>query len=251
MRQIGLVLFLAITALSCSKDTDPTLRVATSANMQFAMEALEKVFEKQSGHEIEVILGSSGKLTSQIVAGAPYDLFFSADTRFPQKLFDDGISDQAPKIYAYGKLVVWSALDSVLSKDQEAELRTMKMALANPKTAPYGQAAIEYLTATGDIDKINDRLVFGESIAQVNQFLLTGAVRLGFTSKSSIYAEAFQGKGQWTEIPTEMYEPLAQSMIILAQREALGQQAQEFYDFVLSSNGQKILDNFGYSTVNN
>ncbi|MFY0592138.1 molybdate ABC transporter substrate-binding protein [Roseivirga sp.] len=251
MKRLSLFVLLVLISLSCSKKSGDELRVATSANMQFAMEALEIAFEEKSGHEVEIILGSSGKLTSQIIAGAPFDLFFSADTKYPQRLFDDGISNRAPKVYAYGKLVVWSALDSLLSKDEESELRTMKMALANPKTAPYGQAAVEYLTATGDLDKINERLIYGESISQVNQFLLTGAVKLGFTSKSSVYASAFDGKGEWTEIPTDLYTPLAQSMILLKERPRANNQAQAFYDFVLSSKGQKILDNFGYSTVDN
>lgn len=251
MKTFRLLIFLTIVISACSNDQDHLLTVATSANMQFAMIELEKTFEHETGIDIEVILGSSGKLTAQIIAGAPYDLFLSADQKHPEKLFGEGLSQAEPKIYAYGKLVVWSSLDSALTNSQEADLRTMKMAIANPKTAPYGQAAAQYLKATGDWEKLADRLVYGESISQVNQFLASKAVRIGFTSKSSMFSEAFGGNGDWTEIPDTMYEPLAQSMVLLNTGSALKKEAQAFYDFMLAEIAQEILNNFGYSISSN
>jgi len=216
--------------------------------MQFAIVALEKAFEQETGTDIDIILGSSGKLTAQILAGAPYDLFLSADLKYAQKLFEEGVSEDEPIIYAYGKLVIWSSLDSALTNSQETDLRTMKMAMANPKTAPYGQATAQYLKTTGDWDKLSDRLVYGESISQVNQFLASGAVQVGFTSKSSMFSEAFKGKGYWTEIPSAMYQPLAQAMVQLNSRPALKNETKAFYNFLLSETGQSILKDYGYAS---
>ena len=251
MKSLRLLLLLTISSFACSNNQEIKLTIAASANMQFVMVELEKAFELETETDIEVILGSSGKLTAQIIAGAPYDVFLSADMKYPQKLFDEGLSENQPIVYAYGKLVVWSSLDSVLTNTQETNLRTMKMAIANPKTAPYGQAAQQYLKSTGDWEKLSNRLVYGESVSQVNQFLVSNAIKIGFTSKSSMYSEAFKGKGSWTEIPGSMYEPLAQAMVQLKFRQHLKKEGQAFYDFVLSDAGQKILNNFGYSTPDN
>lgn len=248
MKTSLLLLLLALTASACSNSQEDQLTIAASANMQFAMVELEKAFELETATDIEVILGSSGKLTAQIIAGAPYDLFLSADMKYPEKLFDEGLSENEPIVYAYGKLVVWSSLDSALTNTQENNLRTMKMAIANPKTAPYGQAAAQYLKSTGDWDKLSNRLVFGESISQVNQFMVSKAVKIGFTAKSSMYSEAFRNNGTWTEIPDIMYEPLAQAMVQLKVRPNLKNQAKAFYNFILSATGQEILNNFGYAT---
>ena len=251
MRHFRILILLALVVCACSNDQAHTLTIAASANMQFAMVELEKAFELETGTDIEVILGSSGKLTAQIIAGAPYDLFLSADEKYPQRLFEEGLSTDSSQIYAYGKLVVWTSLDSALSNAQESDLRTMKMAIANPKTAPYGIAAEQYLKSTGDWGKLSERLVYGESVSQVNQFLTSGVVKVGFTSKSSMYSEAFRSKTEssWTEIPTSMYKPIAQAMVILNTRPSLSNKAQAFYDFVLSDTGQEILKKYGYEPI--
>jgi len=247
MKKLIIVLLLVISSIACSNQSTTKLTIAAAANMQFVMVALEKEFENATGTEVEVILGSSGKLTSQIIAGAPYDLFLSADSRYPQRVYEEGLAYNTPQTYAYGQLVVWTSLDSMAA--QEADYTQMKIAMANPRTAPYGIATIEYLKSAGDLEVLKDNLVYGESISQVNQFLLSGVLQVGFTSKSSMYSEAFKNIGTWTAVPEASYESITQSMVILNERPEMQSAAETFFDFILSSRGQEILNNFGYSSI--
>lgn len=251
-RQVQILLLILIFMSSCRKPEEPPLTIAVSANMQFAMMELEKAYEKESGTDIEVILGSSGKLTAQIIAGAPYDLFLSADSKYPEMLTKEGLTTRNSKIYAYGKLVMWTSLDSMtIERITDKDLKSMKVAIANPKTAPYGLAAKQSLQSSGDWNEVKHQLVFGESISQVNQFMLSGAVQIGITSKSSMYSKAFLNKETWNELPYSNYDPIAQAMVVLDSRPEMEKEAQAFFDFMLSERGQEILNNFGYSTPEN
>lgn len=234
MKRILFRLFSFILALSlilgCSNN-NTKLKIATAANMQFAMEELIQSFEAEKGIEADMILSSSGKLTAQIQAGAPFDLFFSADTKFPEQLASRGLSE-SPEVYAYGQLVYWVKTGS------ENQL----FAMANPKTAPYGKAAEEYLTA---INRELPDVVFGESISQVNQFLLSGTVDAGYTSLSSVLSEKFKGEGDWTLVPDTLHSPIEQSMVILNDSEHRDD-AIQFAEFIKSSKGKEILKRYGY-----
>lgn len=205
--------------------------MATAANMQFAMKELIDAFEEEKGIKADMILSSSGKLTAQIEAGAPFDLFFSADTKYPEQLASKGLSD-APIVYAFGQLVEWQKRDSEMNS----------FALANPKTAPYGKATIEYLKAS---QRELTNVVYGESISQVNQFLISGSVEAGFTSLSSMNSKKLASKGYWRIIPDSLHSPISQAVVILTKSER-AQQAQDFMDFVQSAQGQEILARFGY-----
>lgn len=251
MRRVAAIFLVVLSSISCSNNSSNKLTVATSANMQFAMVELEKAFESSTGTDIEIILGSSGKLTSQIIAGAPYDLFLSADSKYPQKLSEEGLANHAPRVYAYGRLVVWSSFDSAQILANEFDWTNTKIAVANPKTAPYGQASMDFIGSQPSYRLFKDKLVYGESISQVNQFLLSGAADIGFTSKSSALSKPFEGRGIWNEIPTTDYTPIMQSMVILNERPEMASQAQAFFDFILSPRGQEILNNFGYSSTVN
>lgn len=247
-KHIAICIAIALT-LSCSNRNADQLTIAAAANMQFAIVELEREFENATGTHIEIILGSSGKLTAQILAGAPYDLFLSADSKYPQKIFVEGLASKAPRVYAYGRLVVWSSLDSAQILSNEIDWTNTKVAVANPKTAPYGQAVMEFINSQPLYQLFTDKLVYGESISQVNQFLLSGAANIGFTSKSSVLSRPFEGKGIWNEIPTTDYSPIAQSMVILKARPEMQSAAQAFFDFMLSEKGQEILNKFGYSST--
>lgn len=244
-RFIAICIAIALT-LSCSNRKANQLTIAAAANMQFVLVELEREFENATGTNVEIILGSSGKLTAQILAGAPYNLFLSADSKYPKRLFDEGLASQAPQIYAYGRLVVWSSLDSAQVLNNDIDWTNTKVAVANPKTAPYGQAAMEFINAQPPYLLFKDKLVYGESISQVNQFLLSGAADIGLTSKSSVLSKPFQGKGKWNEIPTTDYQPITQSMVILKARPEMQSAAQAFFDFILSEKGQEILRAHGY-----
>ncbi|OEK00783.1 molybdate ABC transporter substrate-binding protein [Roseivirga sp. 4D4] len=247
MKRQWTILLLLVLCLSCSNQNSSKLTIAAAANMQFAVEQLEEAYESETGEDIEVILASSGKLTNQIIAGAPYDLLLSADSLYPQTLLQEGFAYDLPVTYAYGKLVLWTSVDSLQVASGAIGLKEMKFAMANPKTAPYGRATVEFLKSVGDWELFQEKLVYGESISQVNQFLLSGAAPAGFTSKSSILSEAFSDKGSWIDVPTGTYTPIAQQMVILNARSEMLNQAKSFFDFILSARGQKILADFGYT----
>ena len=242
-----ILLFLVVASCSPKKNT---LTIATAANMQFAMNALVEAYEAETGTECEIILGSSGKLTAQIQEGAPYDLFFSADTKFPEALKESGKTIGAPIIYAQGQLVLWSIKEGrLLSLDLLRSSKISYVALANPKTAPYGYAAEEVLKKLNLYDQIKDKLVFGESISQVNQFVFTEAADVGFTSKSVVLSPNMSDRGNWITIADSLHSPINQAMVMLQSDRNLTNEAQKFVEFVLSEKGKALLQKFGYKTA--
>lgn len=234
MKRILFRLFSFILALSlllgCGNHNSK-LKIATAANMQFAMEELIQAFEAEKGIEADMILSSSGKLTAQIEAGAPFDIFFSADTKYPERLVDLGLCGET-EVYAYGQLVYW----------EKEESENQLYAMANDRTAPYGKAAAEYIEA---LDIYLPDVVYGESISQVNQFLLSGTVAGGYTSLSSVLSEKFKYHGEWKLIPDSLHSPIEQSMVILNDSEHRDD-AIQFTEFVKSQTGKEILQRYGY-----
>lgn len=250
------LLFILVVALGCllpflgchsSSQPEKKLLIATAANMQFAMAQLTQTFMQETGIACEVIPASSGRLTAQIVAGAPYDIFVSADLAYPATLFKNGYALDSPKTYAFGQLVVW------FRKGQKPEplhhlkllLSPKRVALANPETAPYGKAAQQTLQALGLDSLWQGRLVYGESISQVNQFVSTGAADIGFTAKSAVLAANY--KGTWRVIPDSLYSPIRQGAVMLKGGRAKREHARQFYDFLFSQQAKEILHKFGYS----
>jgi len=224
------------------------LTIATAANMQFAMQDLTRSFTEQTGTDCEIIVSSSGKLTAQIKEGAPYDVFVSADMKFPNELVESGFTRSKTTVYAYGKLIIWSMTDHIdpsfeLLKSEEIR----HVAMPNPKTAPYGRAALEALIKNKIYEEIKGKLVFGESVAQTNQFIYSKAAEIGFTAKSIVFSPNMKGKGTWKEIDSDLYAPIAQGIVLLKNRETHRQQSQDFYNFLLSGKGKEILIKFGYS----
>jgi len=241
------LLFIGLMVLNCKNDTSRKIRIATAANMQFAMEEIVETFEQETGFECEIIVSSSGKLTAQIQEGAPFDLFVSADLKYPQRLFEANKTINQPEIYAYGKLVLWSAKkmkNISLNSLQNTDIQ--HIALANPKTAPYGFAAMEVLNHHNLLEKIDLKLVYGESIAQTNQFIISGAASLGFTAKSVVLSPELRGKGSWITLSDTTYTPIQQSVIILKTNPGNQEKAKRFYDYLFASESQQILQNFGY-----
>ncbi len=239
--RITLILFFV---MSCRSEEKQILRIATAANMQFAMEKLCKQFEAETGIRPELILSSSGKLTAQIRNGAPFDLFVSADMSYPQTLFEEGFATAAPQVYGLGKLVLWSYNENLQPSIEILSTDSLKhLAIANPKTAPYGTAALEVIRHYNLGELLQDKLVYGESIAQTNQFVVSGAAELGFTSMSVVLSPQMKGKGKWIEIPSHLHTPIKQGIVILKP----GDEAQIFYDFIFSASARSILQEFGYS----
>ena len=223
------------------------LRVAVAANAQFVMEQVKTAFQKKTGLMVETIVNSSGKLTTQIQQGAPYDVFLSADVEYPQTLHKQGLTVEAPVVYAYGSLVLWTMSDLPLSADLTilSDPAIHHVAIANPATAPYGEAAVSFLKQKKLLDQVQPKLVYGESIAQVNQYILSGAAEVGFTAKSVVLDPSLAKRGHWVDLPTSGYAPIAQGVVIL-KRTALPKEARQFVQFLRSPAARRILQQFGY-----
>ena len=194
-----LVLAAAPLPWGCGRAGVPgSLTIATAANMQFAMQELADRFSADTGIACNLTVGSSGKLTAQISEGAPFDLFVSADMKYPQTLYEGGLGVSPPRAYAYGSLVIWT-----LSETLEPDLGSLTqnvvqhIAIANPETAPYGKAARQALEHYGLYRAVQPKLVYGESIAQTNQFVISGAAEAGITALSAVRSPQMQGMGYW------------------------------------------------------
>jgi molybdate transport system substrate-binding protein len=214
---------LCVSALSfplLSSSQQPELKIAAAADLKFAMTDLAAAYEKQSGVKLNLTFGASGNFYAQIQNGAPFDIFFSADSDYPRKLNEAGlVLANSADTYAIGKLVVWSPASEKIdpSKSNWQSLldpSVKKIAIANPDHAPYGRAALEALKNSGLYEKIKDKLVFGDNIAQTAQFVQSGNAQIGILAESLILAPSF-GPGHSWKIPPEQYPPLIQSVVAL------------------------------------
>ncbi|PJJ83652.1 molybdate ABC transporter substrate-binding protein [Mucilaginibacter auburnensis] len=223
------------------------VRVATAANLQSVIGALKADFKKRSGIAIEPIVGSSGKLVAQINNGAPFDVFLSADMDFPQALYKKGLATKAPVAYAFGKLVICSRQNIGFANWERDLLAPVvkKIVIANPDVAPYGVAAKEALQTQGIFDDVQSKLVFGESIAQVNTYITTGVVDVGFTSQALINDPANKAKLYWQAIDPKLYTPIEQGMILL-NRASKNAGALKFYNYLQSADAKRIFAKYGY-----
>jgi len=243
--QLGTVLFGLLLLASCGKERKRPLLIATAASAQYAVEALTEAFTKETGLACRRVIASSGKLTAQIREGAPYDVFLAADTSYPARLHAEGYCGR-PVIYGRGQLVLWT-LDTSLELRLTALLRpeVKRIALANPRLAPYGAAARAGLEQLGHYRALEPKLVYGESIAQVNQFIGSRTVDGGFTAESVVRAPRQRGKGRWVRLDTMAFPAVDQGMVLLKGSKQPAA-ARAFFDFVASAAGREILASFGY-----
>ena len=230
---------------SCSNENN--LNIATSANMQFAMREIVSEFENENDINIQLIVSSSGKLTSQIEQGAPFDIFVAANTKYPTYLDSLGLTTLHPKVYAHGKLGLWTLKEfspalALLTTDT-----IQKIAIANPKTAPYGKASIDVLKHYHIYEQVKHKLVYGESISQVNQFITTGSVDIGFTAYSVVSNTKMKTIGKWTSINLNNHRQILQAAVVL-KGSTNPEEAKAFYNFLFSEIAREILNKYGYLT---
>ncbi|WP_345990795.1 molybdate ABC transporter substrate-binding protein [Sulfurimonas sp. HSL1-2] len=226
------------------------INIAVAANVSYAIDELKAVFAKQHPDtKVRVTLGSSGKLTAQIKNGAPFGLFMAANMKFPASLYADGIATTKPLVYAQGALAYLSAKPMDFSKGIAlvADKSVSKIAIANPKTAPYGTAAVEAMQKGGVYDAVKSKFVFAESISQTVTYALTAA-DVGFIAKSSLYSPKmaqYKENVNWTSVNPALYTPIKQGIVLLKHA---GESAEykAFYDFMLSDEAKTILRNYGY-----
>ncbi|MDX2285919.1 MAG: molybdate ABC transporter substrate-binding protein [Bacteroidia bacterium] len=238
-RAIYLVLLLA-----CARPAQPPLTIAVAANMHAAARVLADTFTARTGIACALVAGSSGGLTAQIREGAPFDLFLSADMRYPAALHAEGFAADSPRACARGRLVLWTARPGAEpSWEWLASDSVRHIAIANPRNAPYGAAALEALKAKGLQERLAGRLVQGESAAQAAQFVLSGAAEAGFTALSLVQSPELQGIGRWTEVDSALYAPILQGVLVLNRNPA---PARQFQAFLFSPEARAMLGSFGY-----
>ena len=243
--RVFLSFLLIILFAGCASRNTPIITIATAANMQYAIEEICNAFEAETGLQTQVIISSSGKLTSQIMEGAPFDLFVSADTLYPKYLFKRGRTLGNPKVYGYGQLIAWSK-NLQLSWDEESLFTRERIALANPALAPYGMAAKQALERLGQYEQVKDKLVFGESVAQTNQYIASGAVDFGFTAFSVVKSAKMKRVGSWVLVPDDLYCKIPQAAVAIDSPNNRQDETKQFLDFLTSDHARSILENFGY-----
>jgi molybdate transport system substrate-binding protein len=228
-----------------------TLRVAAASDLQFAMKDLGSQYEKENGSKVEVSYGSSGNFLLQIENGAPFDIFFSADATYPQKLVESGKAEKESLfIYAQGHLVIWAPVGENLqigSKGFDAlkDSRVIKIAIANPEHAPYGRAAVAALKKAGIYDELKSKLVLGENISQAAQFAESGSAQVGIIALSLTYAESMKAGDLW-EVPLELYPPILQAAVIVNSSPNKAT-AIKFLNYVKSDKGRGLLSKYGFT----
>lgn len=226
------------------------IKIAVAANVSYAIKTLTKEFTKEHPDiKVSVTLGSSGKLTAQIKHGAPYELFMSADMRYPDTLYTEGYAITKPRLYAQGTLAYISSKKEDFSEGimivQNPDIK--KIAVANPRTAPYGIATAEALKNAACYEKIKDKFVYGESISQTLSFAVSAA-DMGFVAKSALYAPQmakYKEGVDWLSVDKKLYTPISQGIVILKNGKN-SSDVELFYHFMLGNSAKKILEAFGY-----
>ncbi len=226
--------------------------VAAASDLRFALESISQRFTGESGERVELVFGSSGTLSRQIVDGAPFELFMSADEAFVETLASAGLTRDGGALYAVGRIVIFAPHGSPLKVDERLEgLRSLlarggvtRFAIANPAHAPYGRAAEAALRAKGLWESIKPSLVLGENITQAAQFATAGDAVGGVLAYSLALAPALSERGTYALIPDSLHPPLRQRMVLLKRA---SDTAQRFYRYLQQPAAREILRQFGFA----
>jgi len=227
------------------------LKVAAASDLTFAFKDVGARFEKQTGNSLKLTYGSSGNFFSQIQNGAPFDLFFSADVSYPQKLEAAGLTEPGTIYeYATGKLVMWvpnaSKLDLSRGLSVLLDPSIRKIAVANPLHAPYGVAAVAALRHAGIYDQVKGKLVLGENISQTAQFVQSGNADVGLLALSLAVAPAMKSSGRYVEVPASDYPPLLQAGVIL-KSSGDKELANQFMKFLKEPGTVALMEQYGFA----
>lgn len=239
----------AIFLFQCAIADAKPLMVAASPDIKYAFADLQQAFSKSTGIEVKSVFGSADKITAQIKSGAPFDVLLSDDMAYPNSLYKDGVAMDAPKVYAKGVLVLWTMKPLNLSKGIQVlnEPTVKTIAVASPDLTAYGREAINALEHFKLRAANEQKLVYGESISQVSQYINSKSVDIGFTTKSIVLAPAVSGQGKWIELPKDSYQPISQGAVILRFGSLMNPKAARlFLEFMLSPTARGILEKYGY-----
>lgn len=246
-----LLLSFALLGVQAAPLAADSVLVAVASNFLNPVQELARDFGASRGHRVEISSGSTGKLYAQIKAGAPYDVFLSADQLRPRDLEDEGfVAPNGRFTYAVGRLALWSvdeSLDLGLHTLLKGDFRHLSM--ADPSIAPYGQAAMAFLERLGVYERWRDRIVLGENINQAYTFVATGNAEIGLLALSSVVSSQDERPGSRWEVPEELAPGIAQDGVLLA-RAGDSAAARGFVEYLQSPRALEVLLKFGYERVN-
>ena len=253
---LGLIALLTVVSggsIPRGESADREINVAAAADLSAALQEVATKYEKRTGVAVKLSFGASGALTQQIQNGAPFDVFFSADMDYPRQLIAAGQADGATLYrYAVGQLVLWVPKDSPLDVEHKGmdvllDPSVKKISIANPQHAPYGRAAAAALKHYGLDEKVGDRLVLGENVAQAAQFVESGNAQAGFVALAHALAPAMQGKGRYWIVPAEAYPPLDQGVVLISHSPHR-EDAAVFLGFVKTEEVAGLLRRYGFTS---
>jgi molybdate transport system substrate-binding protein len=228
------------------------LTIAAASDLNFAFKELIGEFEKKTSVTVKLSLGSSGTFFSQIQNGAPFDLYFSADIRYPQKLEENGHAVPGTLYrYAVGRIVIWAPKSSPIPIEEKGvdallDPSIRKIAIANPKHAPYGRAAVSAMEHYKIYDQVKDKLVLGENISQTAQFIESGASDIGIIALALALAPPMKSAGKYWEVPADAHPALEQGAVILKRAKNM-EAAKAFVEFLKSQQGQDVMARYGFT----
>jgi molybdate transport system substrate-binding protein len=247
-----LVALFVICAAALPLPVAGEITVAAAADLNLALSEIAATYQKQTGNTVRLSFGSSGNLFNQVQNGAPFDVFFSADVDYPNKLIEAGLAERTSLYrYARGRLVLWLPTSSSLDVERRGmevllDPSVKKIAIANPQHAPYGRAAVAALRHFGIYDNIADRLVLGENVSQAAQFVESGNAQAGIVALSHALAAAMKDKGRYWEIPADAYPVLEQAAVIVS-RSANKKEAAAFLEYLKLPEATQVLRRHGFS----
>lgn len=248
IRVILVLCLFAITGVNRSVAEEIT--IAAASDLNFAFKEIVAEYERTTGNHVKLTLGSSGNFYAQIQNGAPFDLYFSADIAYPRKLEEAGLTVPGSLYqYAVGQIVMWTGHESHIDVTQGFEVllepTVKKIAIANPKHAPYGRAAVAAMEYFKVYDQIKDKLVLGENISQAAQFVDSGAADVGIIALSLALAPPMQAAGHYWEIPADAYPPIEQGAVMLMGGKNQ-ESAKAFLSFIQGAEGQTMMKRYGF-----
>ncbi len=240
------ILIFALVVLSINLNAQK-VRVAAAGNLRYVLDDIKTSYaEKHPDVKIDVILGASGALLQQILNGAQFDFYMAADKTFPDKLKEQGAAAGDVKIYAFGKLALWSnVVDVRKGIDIVSDSSVVHIAVAKPDVAPYGERAIQCLKYYGLFEKVKDKLVYADNIAQAAQYASTGNTEIGFLALALVLAPDMKDKGKYFLLDTKSYKPVEQACVLVKTWER-NSEASKFMNFVLSDDCKPIFEKYGF-----
>jgi molybdate transport system substrate-binding protein len=238
------ILLLVLTALSFSVQAQ-TVKIAAAGSLKFVLnEIADKYKSINNKTEIKITTAATGTLFQQITNGADFDIFMAADKEFPDKLKEQGMTTGEVKTYAFGKLILWSnSVDVTKGVKILLDQSIKRIALANPKTAPYGDRAVECLKFYKIYDKVKGKIIYADNIAQAAQFTQTGNSEAGFLAMSLVTGPEM--KGYCCQIDEKSYRPIEQAMVLIKKKTG-NTEAVKFMNFVLSQQCKSIFEKYGF-----